>query len=285
MPDEPEQTEKLSCFVISPIGEDGTPERKAADTVLKHLIRRALEPAYSVQRGDADNNPGAITPSIISSILSADLVVADLSGANPNAFYELAIAHGYERPVVHVQKAGEKKAFDIKDMRIISYDTSDPDSLEAAVERLKRYAAFARDKPTAVETPLTSAERFISLQTSSDPVAESNREILEQIHALRTDVARIGGGQRQRTLNPADLTAFAKIIGRISQRGGLELSDMTGVISNSTSTAFDQLIERLARRAFPDVFSEDVSSTLYHPEVWADEAHPDSDAPEGSILQ
>jgi hypothetical protein len=43
----------VTCFVISPIGEDGTPERSRADQVFRHLIGKTLlPPAYVVVRGD-----------------------------------------------------------------------------------------------------------------------------------------------------------------------------------------------------------------------------------------
>lgn len=93
---------KKKCFVISPIGADGSSERAKADTVLTYLIKKALAPDFDVLRADDDTNPGAITPRIIRSILEADLVVADISGLNANVFYELAIAHGYQIGRAHV---------------------------------------------------------------------------------------------------------------------------------------------------------------------------------------
>jgi hypothetical protein len=123
---------KPTCFVISVIGGDDSPERSHADKVLRHLIGKALGDTYEIKRGDAETNPGAITPTIIASILEADLVVADLSGSNPNVFYELAIAHGYARPTVHLQRSDEKVPFDVKDMRIVKYNLADPDDVESA---------------------------------------------------------------------------------------------------------------------------------------------------------
>jgi nucleoside 2-deoxyribosyltransferase len=38
---------------------------------------------------------------MITDILHADLIVADLTDLNPNAFYELGICHSAEKPVVH----------------------------------------------------------------------------------------------------------------------------------------------------------------------------------------
>jgi hypothetical protein len=108
------------CFLISPIGDSGTDERRDADQVLRHLVRGALEPyGFLVLRGDQDTNPGLITPRILTSIAEADLIVADLSRLNPNVFYELAVAHALQKPIVHLQTEGESLPFDIQNLRRI----------------------------------------------------------------------------------------------------------------------------------------------------------------------
>ena len=84
------------CFVIGPIGEPGSPERTHADMLLNNVIREALkdcDPPYEVARSDEIDDPGMITDRMIHDILNADLVIADLTFLNPNAFYELGIRH------------------------------------------------------------------------------------------------------------------------------------------------------------------------------------------------
>src|SRR5262245_28281138 len=97
------------CFVIGPIGADGSPERAKADWLLIEVIKRALEGEpfhYEVKRGDEFPDPGNITDQAITATLDADLVVADLTGHNANAFYELAIRHMAEKPVIHLAEFG-----------------------------------------------------------------------------------------------------------------------------------------------------------------------------------
>jgi hypothetical protein len=73
-------------------------------------------------RADTLAEPGLITEQMIAAILDYDLCVADLSGHNPNVFYELALAQAAERPVVILKRAGEAIPFDVKDYRLIEYD-------------------------------------------------------------------------------------------------------------------------------------------------------------------
>ena len=48
------------------------------------------------------SQPGSITTQIVDQILTAALVVADLTGHNANVLYELAIRHVVRKPVVQL---------------------------------------------------------------------------------------------------------------------------------------------------------------------------------------
>lgn len=70
------------CFVVGPIGKDGSPERKHADLLLHAVIKEVLEAkefGYKVKRADEDADPGMIGDRVISDIIHAELVVADLT--------------------------------------------------------------------------------------------------------------------------------------------------------------------------------------------------------------
>jgi hypothetical protein len=83
-------------FLVSPIGEEGSDTNKRANTVKKYLVEKSFpRPDFMVERADDNKNPGHITPQMIASIWAADLVVVDLTGLNPNVFYEAAVVHGY----------------------------------------------------------------------------------------------------------------------------------------------------------------------------------------------
>lgn len=111
------------CFVISPIGSPGSTEREHADDVFDYIIRPACESSgYSVMRADHDTRPGVITEQMYDSILGDDLLIAVLSGHNPNVFYEMAIAEAAARPLILMIQAGDSIPFDIKDRRILHYD-------------------------------------------------------------------------------------------------------------------------------------------------------------------
>ena len=113
------------CFLISPIGKDGSVVRTNADEVMKYIVEPACATFnYKVIRADKMSNTGLITKAIIEQIISADIVIADLTDNNPNVFYELAIRHSYRKPAIQIVKGEVNIPFDIANMRTISYDTS-----------------------------------------------------------------------------------------------------------------------------------------------------------------
>ncbi|KJB92172.1 hypothetical protein [Skermanella aerolata] len=75
------------CFVIGPIGEEGSDFRQHADDLFDLIIKPVVESTefgYRADRADKIRKPGHITNQIIKMIKEADLVVADLSHRNPN---------------------------------------------------------------------------------------------------------------------------------------------------------------------------------------------------------
>jgi hypothetical protein len=113
------------CFVISPIGAPGSKVRDDADAVLEYIIKPALrEMEIEAIRADKLAEPGLITEQMIAAIMDYDFCIADLSGHNPNVFYELALAQAAERRVILLKQAGDLIPFDVKDHRLIEYDLS-----------------------------------------------------------------------------------------------------------------------------------------------------------------
>jgi hypothetical protein len=111
------------CFVISPIGTEGSDIRRHANEVLKHIIAPAMERCdIKAVRSDELDMPGRISDQMFQHLLGDDLCIALLTGYNPNVFYELAIAHSARRPVIIMAEKGMELPFDIKDLRCVFYD-------------------------------------------------------------------------------------------------------------------------------------------------------------------
>ena len=121
-------TEEKACFVICPIGDEDTPIRKRSDQIFKHIIDPVVrEYGYKCLRADHIPSPGLITSQVIEYLINSDLVIADLSGRNPNVFYELAIRHAIQKPFIQLIERGDNIPFDISGLRTISIVTKEFD--------------------------------------------------------------------------------------------------------------------------------------------------------------
>lgn len=110
------------CFVIAPIGEEGSVERKRTDGLLRSI--RPILKSYGIKVVAAHEipEPGSITEQIVEYLIDSKVVVADLSDLNPNVLYELAVRHFANEPVITIAVKGTRLPFDIKDQRTIYYD-------------------------------------------------------------------------------------------------------------------------------------------------------------------
>lgn len=161
---------KATCFVISQIGEHKSEARKHADMLLNAIIKPALEGdlGYTVERSDEGKDPGMITNRMISLILDSDLVVADMTGLNPNVFYEIGLRHMKEMPIVQMAGQGTRVPFDNAQFRTIFYDITDWDSHVETQSALKDFVAETRKPDYILSNPVTQARGHQKLNESSD---------------------------------------------------------------------------------------------------------------------
>lgn len=152
---------ETTCFYITPIGEEGTEERRHSDLFLGSLVEPALEPfGLKVVRADAIDKPGLITRQIIDFLLRSRLVIADLSYHNPNVFYELALRHAARLPVVQLIRALDRIPFDLHQVRTIKIDTTNIYSLVPKIDTYRSEIASqvrrALDDPDSVDNPIST---------------------------------------------------------------------------------------------------------------------------------
>jgi hypothetical protein len=110
-----------SCFVVMPFA---APIGDYYQKIYEPAIRKA---GLRAVRADADIfGTGKIMDQIWSGINAAKVLVAELTNRNPNVFYELGLAHALQKPVVLISSNEQDVPFDLKHIRVIYYDMSDP---------------------------------------------------------------------------------------------------------------------------------------------------------------
>ncbi len=180
----------LTCLVISPVGDPGTEARRRADQVFKHIIEPVVsELGYAAKRADEMGLPGIITGQLLAAVADSDLLVADLTDHDANVFYELAIRHACQRPVVQLIDSAQRPPFDLADMRTIHVDIHDLDSAEDARRQLEDQIERANTS-APVDTPIASAKAMKTLWESHEPAAPVLAEALNEIRALEQERIR-----------------------------------------------------------------------------------------------
>ena len=131
-------------FLACPIGSENSDTREHADQILRHLIQDTLcrydeFQDVTVVRADKVGKPGKITTQIYRKITESDVVIADLTGLNPNVLYELGIRQAILKPYILIASKETDLPFDLKDSRTIFYDIKNLDSIADAKNELKNH--------------------------------------------------------------------------------------------------------------------------------------------------
>ncbi len=184
-------TSKELCFVVGPIGAEGSDTRTHADWLYEGIIKPALAgfPEFGEPvRADKIAQPGMITTQVIEMLLEAKLVIADLSLLNPNAFYEIGIRHMAQKPIIHMQLKHEAPPFDVTGYRAIKFSIKHPADLSAAQRELADQIRLAVSIEHKVENPVTHARGAIRLEETATPeqkvLLEEMRSISERLSSL-----------------------------------------------------------------------------------------------------
>ena len=106
------------CFVVMGFGKKTDFIQNKTfdlDKSYKYIIKPAAEAAgYTCVRADEIQHAGNINVPMYEQLYEADLVIADLSTANPNAFFELGVRYALKpRTTIVISEKGFKIPFDM----------------------------------------------------------------------------------------------------------------------------------------------------------------------------
>ncbi|MBK8458801.1 MAG: hypothetical protein IPL43_00105, partial [Micropruina sp.] len=93
-------------FVLTPFSDQFRQEFEVMRMVCSAVGLRAM-------RGDEENHQGDIFPHILRLIARSRIIIANLSGRNPNVLYELGICHALAKTVIMVTSELEDVPFDL----------------------------------------------------------------------------------------------------------------------------------------------------------------------------
>ncbi|MFK4107736.1 hypothetical protein [Streptomyces sp. NPDC002176] len=238
--------------MVGPIGDPhaahGSPEREAYEHYLG-IFEQVIAPAcerygISAVRADGIAHAGDINEQICRHVLESDLVVADVSGGNPNVMYELGLRHITGKPTIHIGEAGQLP-FDIASIRTIRY------------QRTRSHLAGARKEiESALEVGLregfellTPARVLRGLQTGDGPdfvseVGNGGNEEDDDSPGLLDNFAVIEDGLDEVTADMDTITKTIETIGALTEQSSTEMLDLAQ--ANAPSSARLAAVARYA---------------------------------------
>ena len=152
-----------TCFIDMPFGSK--PDLQSGvlidfDDVYRNAIRPAVEASgLECIRGDHEQTGGIIHQAMFARLLLSEFVIADLTTANPNVFYELGVRHA-ARPytTIPIFATTGDLPFDVGMVRAIPYTLTDGKLSEASADALKQAIIdriqYALNTPVHSDSPL-----------------------------------------------------------------------------------------------------------------------------------
>lgn len=154
---------KQVCFVDMPFGRKTDPKSRV-EVDFDQIYDAGIAPAIARSglrsiRGDQEETGGVIHRAMFARLLLSEYVVADMTTANPNVFYELGIRHT-ARPYTTIPIFATIGAppFDVNLVRAIPYELVDgkltAEAAEALIDAIAARISATRDGPVDKDSPL-----------------------------------------------------------------------------------------------------------------------------------
>jgi len=176
---------KDTCFTIMPFGN-------WFDYYYEAIYIPAIEATgLKPRRADDLYRPSAIVQDIWVLTKEAKIILADLSGKNPNVFYELGLAHALTKPAILVTESMDDVPFDLRSLRVIVYDKNEPNwgdvlgqKIETAIKEILAspldavLPTFLKVKASATKKPVSKEDKaIISMRQDLDLIKQQIQTI------------------------------------------------------------------------------------------------------------
>jgi hypothetical protein len=227
------------CFIITPIGPALSSIRRAADGLIDTVLKPVLQDLqFEVHVPHEMTDPGSIKRQVIQHLLDDDLVIANLTGLNPNVMYELAVRHATSRAIVILAELGTILPFDVSDERTIFF-TNDMTGVEEVRPRFKAMVEAAmRD-----QTPDNPIYRVRQAGVMRDVVANTpERYIVDQLEAIRQQLASLTARRSRAVTRPTDPIGPVEL-GYIAEGTRAQVAQFSELLSRHFGVRMDKAEE------------------------------------------
>jgi uncharacterized protein (TIGR02996 family) len=158
------------------------------------IMPAVMKAGYAVKRSDIAGEPGNITHDIIRDLANSDVVIADLTSANANVFFELGIRHAFRKAgTVHIVDASHDLPFDVRQYRVIKYSTDLAD-IPQIIDQIAEAILRRQAQPERADNPVHDAiaELPMDIRSTGDAALKQKlkqtQEALEAVQRERDDL-------------------------------------------------------------------------------------------------
>jgi tetratricopeptide (TPR) repeat protein len=246
---------KALCFVDMPFGQK--PDLKSGvlvdfDQIYNNAIKPAIEECgLEALRGDEEHTGGIIHGAMFARLLLAEFVVADLTLANANVFYELGIRHAakpFTTVPIYANVSG--LPFDVALVRAVSYQLKKGKLTKAAAQKLKSELAkrlCAAIQHAENDSPLFQLFSELPATKLSEEVTKTFKECLREVQEFREKLSIA----RSKLRAEEKRDALMKIQRKLGDLKVVRRSILIELMSSfRDAEAFDELVALY--NAFPD---------------------------------
>jgi tetratricopeptide (TPR) repeat protein len=251
---------KALCFVDMPFGQKADLKSGVVvdfDQIYNEAIKPAIEDCgLEALRGDEERTGGIIHSAMFARLLLAEYVVADLTLANANVFYELGIRHA-AKPFTTVPIFANVSGlpFDVALVRAVSYQLENGKLTETSAQQLKtELAGRLRAAIDGVATDDSPLFQLIPKFPGIDlPLTETFKERLQYVEKFRE---MLSSARLQPTLL-GKRDALLKIQGDLGDLKVVPRSILIDLMSSfRDAEAFEELV--ILYNGFPDNLKDHV---------------------------
>lgn len=186
-------TKEGKCFIITPIGDIGSGVFRKTTGIIESVIKPVLQQIgfTDIKAAHEITELGSINTQIINRIFNDELVIANLTGNNPNVMYELCLRHVTAKPLITICEEDTKLPFDIYDNRTIFFkdDLLGANELKKELSKVLEtidYSKEYKDNPIYNGIKVGNALKNIS-ETDTDNTSVLLQEIIRKLDGLEND--------------------------------------------------------------------------------------------------
>lgn len=162
------------------------------------------ESGFKPKRADSLFRPTPIIRDIWEYINYSKILIADITGLNPNVMYELGLAHAITKPVIIISDSIESVPFDLRYLRILIYDSKKTNWANDLKTKIKNSISEIILSPT---DSILSA--FLDIKPKIKKTDEISAELIEIKQLIRSQLTDSDDENPKQKLTP-EIYAEAK---------------------------------------------------------------------------